>query len=187
MEDDQMPERTTATPAKRRVLWVENDGPSRFVWEERQLHESGWTIAWALTIEQAIDQLAVQSFDAIILDQFLPYTSSDPDARMVVDGPPQAWGGCVLLWWLRRMAPPKDLPRELGDEWKKRREGWPSPLPCNTDISATVASDYDYDEIRKSLQAASLKGLDTELEVLPKPIETDALLAFLRTAVGETA
>ena len=94
-------------PIQKRLLWTDDDGRDWFVYEEHMLRAEGWEVRWARDLDEAAALLAAEPFDALVLDQMLPFTfaniGAEPHARRL-------WGGCLLLWWLRQRRWPERAP-----------------------------------------------------------------------------
>jgi CheY-like chemotaxis protein len=88
------------TEPRCRVLWVDDDGPTRFRYEERFLQGAGVAIDWAVTLQTARKRLRERNYDFILLDMFVPDGSSSQLDPL---------GGLKLLEQLRR------CPEELGN------------------------------------------------------------------------
>jgi CheY-like chemotaxis protein len=88
------------------LLWVDDDGRERFLYEEHLLSRRGWVIQWAKSVREAIDKLQGACFDAVLLDQMLPLEPGALDSTDV-------WSGCLLLYWLRGMPGPSSAPPAL--------------------------------------------------------------------------
>ena len=57
----------------RRLLWTDDDGADWFVYEAAMLRRAGWEIHWARDVTSAVDRLSAEPFDALIIDQMLPW------------------------------------------------------------------------------------------------------------------
>lgn len=147
-----------------RLLWVDDDGKRRrFRYEETVLKRT-WAISWAYSVYAAARTLTESEYEAIILDQTLPF-KDQPHCDI--------WGGCALLWWLAKpgesltMIPQAQLYEELKAL---------VPLPANRAAKVCVVSAYDDDGV-----AARMRAARRDLVVRPKPIDLDALRSFLET------
>jgi DNA-binding NarL/FixJ family response regulator len=152
-----------------RLLWIDDDGSRRrFRYEEAVLSKT-WFIAWAHSVYGAAETLSTSEYQAILLDQSLPF-KNQPQTDI--------WGGCALLWWLTK--PGESLaviPRaQLYEELNAL-----TPLAKNRVAKVCVVSAYDDEGV-----AAQMRAARPDLVVRPKPIDLDALRRFLETvARGE--
>lgn len=156
----------------RRLLWTDDDGEDWFVYEAHLIAQAGWEIVWAPDVVSAVALLQESRFDALVLDQMLPWQqrSSAPNDTI------QIWGGCTVLWWLRRQQWPASAPfptriRDL-PIWSQR------PLPHNQDTPAIFVSAFYDEKIEQVARDASAQ--DAMLSVLAKPVLIDDLQHFLR-------
>lgn len=146
-----------------KLLWVDDDGlRGRFKYEERVLKQV-WSIVFAQSVYGAAEALSSSEYDAILLDQTLPFKDHGPSNDI--------WGGCALLWWLARSddrpAMPRDqIYRELFDL---------KPLPKNCKARVCVVSAFDDLKV-----ATRMREARADLVVHPKPIDMDVLQEFLR-------
>lgn len=163
-----------APSEQRHLLWVDDEGEDAFRHERRELSkDSGWTLQWARTVNDAIDQLARQAFTAVILDQRLP--------RATLSDPLDEWAGCKLLYWLRRTERPSG-------GWPWPRDGSSSaridtpvlPLEPNTSVPVAVVSICHYPEIRLATLAAS--QADASMRYYTRPVDIRELRAWLDSA-----
>ena len=153
-----------------RLLWVDDDGRRRrFKYEESVLQKT-WSITWAYTVYSAAMILAEAEFDAIILDQTLPFKDQPPN---------DIWGGCALLWWLSKPGLSEAIPRaQVYAELAAL-----TPSPKNRQAKVCVVSAFDDEGV-----AAQMRCARPDLVVRPKPIDLDALRQFLNTVqVGVSA
>ncbi len=156
-----------------RLLWTDDDGPDRFLREAYDLHRAGWTVRWATGVAEAAALLADGPFDALLVDQMLPW-----EGARGAGGPPSrplVWSGCALLWWLRGLGPPPGLPPAaagaLGGLWSR------PPPAAGPGLPAAVVSAFDDPDLRGAL---------LELHGVPlwtKPVDRRLLMDFL----GEVA
>lgn len=154
-----------------RLLWVDDDGPDRFRYEEAVLIEDrGCQVGWAATVAQALERLRREPYDAIVLDQMLPFTEHSP----VTD----YWGGCVVLHWLKLSsypptAPPPEHPQLFAGE---------PPLLANVQAPVCFVSAFMDDDVhRELLRACNL------LRIFAKPLDLDVLERFLDAARSGSA
>lgn len=151
-----------------RLLWVDDDGKRRrFKYEEAVLRKT-WSITWAHSVYSAANALASSDYEAIILDQTLPFRDEQP--------PNDIWGGCALLFWLSRPEKLPGVPRAPAYEGLLAL----TPRPRNREAKVCVVSAFDDEGV-----AAQMRGVRSDLMVRPKPIDLDALRQFLEnTAPG---
>jgi len=89
------------TRPPKQLLWVDDDNPMRFFSEIEFLEEDcGYQVKLVHNIQDATKQLNERPFDAIIMDQMLPFSEEDRFAGRV-----SKWGGCFLMAWLRGESP----------------------------------------------------------------------------------
>lgn len=144
-----------------RLLWVDDDGVRRrFQYEESVLRRT-WSITWAYTVYSAAEKLATEAFNAIILDQTLPFKDHPPN---------DIWGGCALLWWLSKGGISEAVPRAQTYAELTTL----TPLPGNREAKVCVVSAFDDASV-----AAQMRTARADLMVRPKPIDLDALRQFL--------
>ncbi len=162
-----------------RLLWTDDDGPRRFMMEEFTLRRAGWDVEWAQGMSPAVRKLEQSAFDVVILDQMIPWN----DAQVGIPGenPVDVWGGCLLLWWLRRGTPPPTLHRSqverFGEMWTAR------PLAANRSAPVTIVSAFEDPDVREQLLLVSGPGeggCAVETPIWTKPVDRDVLMQFLR-------
>lgn len=155
---------------KRRLLWIDDDGPGRFEYERYLVEREGWSLVWAEHVLDAVTRLASEPFDALVIDQMLPFDAEDR-------GFPDPWGGCLLLRWLRGTYPPRHVPLKM-----LTREGHlgaqPPPLPANVGLRLLVVSAFHNEEVLGEIRAASEK--DQHIVVASKPLNERRLLELLK-------
>lgn len=150
--------------SERALLWIDDDGPDRFPYEEYMLAESGWKVVWATSVRDALKKLSEDRFDAILLDQMLPV---DPGPL----APADVWSGCLLLYWLRDLtrpaaAPQAETPNVYGDG---------DPLEANRKAKVVIVSAFHDDEVEGAINAA-----DNTIQIVKKPVD----LELLNAAIG---
>ncbi len=154
---------------KRRLLWIDDDGPGRYEYERYLVEREGWSLVWAENVLDAVKHLAAVPFDALVVDQMLPFDIEDR-------GFPEPWGGCLVLRWLRGTYPPRHVPRRM-----VTREGHlgaqPPPLPANVDLHVLVVSAYHNEDVLREMRSASEK--DQNLVVASKPLNERRLIDLI--------
>lgn len=149
------------------LLWIDDDGPGRFLYEEYVLQGKGWRVVWATSVREALEILGKDGFDAILLDQMLPLNPG-PLA------PADVWGGCLLLYWLRGLLRPSAAPQvEEPDVF-----GYVSPLASNRATKVIIVSAFHDDEVEKAIRSA-----EVSMQIVKKPIDIDYLITTL--ALGD--
>ena len=153
-----------------RVVWAD-DEPKRMPYEARLIKRAGWELVWATSVIEAGRLLERGVFDALLLDQMMPYYGSVPDAREV-------WGGCLLLRWLAGTNAPSHAPTRWGEPEKslerRMRLSDFEPQEPNRSIPVMVLSGYyDEDVLR------AMREVRPDITVHSKPIQLDRVLAFL--------
>jgi CheY-like chemotaxis protein len=151
------------------LLWIDDDAPERFKHEHRLLSRHGWSVTWATSAMAGAEALRDTSFNAVILDQMLPWkkgtTGTDPE---------EVWAGCLLFCWLRdRQRPSKAPPRKDFERLYTM-----APLATNLAVPVILSSAYFDEDIMTSLQE-----IEPHLPELPKPIDCDRLLELVATLV----
>jgi DNA-binding response OmpR family regulator len=150
-----------------RLLWVDDDAPERFQYEATVLTEDyRIEIMWARSVAEAVQLLSKRTYEAVVLDQMLPFKSDS----VVSD----YWGGCVILHWLKRSkypssAPPAEDPSVLLG----------TPLAANVHAPVCFVSAFSDDDVHREL----LRACDPLL-IFPKPLELKMLEEFLRAALS---
>lgn len=151
------------TPS-RQLLWVDDDGPHRFRFEEKILRQKGWSVIWASTTAYAARILAKQGVDGIITDNMHPVS-----AERTVAG---RWGAYHLVKWLRGLregdwGDTKQIPKSIDKYW---------PLESNQNLPVLIASGFFDDEVDDRIR--KLPQAD-ELSWLQKPLDDEKLIAFI--------
>lgn len=150
-------------PANAPLLWIDDDGPRRFVYETKQLTKRGWEIVWAKGVEEAVDRLAERAFGAVLLDQMLPMGDPVMDRANV-------WQGCLLLYWLRGQPFPSQAPAI--DEWRTIEARL--PLVENRHVKMLLVSAYFDSAVDKAIRV-----IEPNLVSVAKPIDVDELIRAL--------
>ena len=145
--------------AERILLWIDDDGPDRFPYEEYMFIQSGWKVVWATSVREALSKLGKDRFDAILLDQMLPL---DPGPL----APADVWSGCLLLYWLRGLprpaaAPQVEDPNVFGEF---------VPLESNREVAVVIVSAFHDDEVEQAITTAEMT-----ISIVKKPIDLDRL------------
>lgn len=149
------------------LLWIDDDEPERFVYEQRRLRQEGWRTTWARSVEHACERLAHQPFDSILLDQMVA-----PDGAL---GHLMMWSGCRLLYWLRQSATTPPWPQE-DRSWSILAQR--VPLERNRTCPVTLVSAYRNVALLEATRRAGSQ--DASIKILAKPFDVDALLAHLQ-------
>lgn len=147
-----------------RLLWTDDDAPDRFEYEALVLGEEGWDVIWATSVSEAARLLADQHFDAMLLDQMLPYTG-------LKHGDP-LWNGALLLRWLRGKGPPSNVTLDPRGELSMLK-----PRVENREIPTVVVSAFHDPLVDSAMRDASEQ--DRALPLAPKPIDVGALIGYL--------
>lgn len=142
------------------LLWVDDDGEERFLYEKYNLERNGWTIIWAFTVLEAARKLSENSFDAVLLDQMLPPQKYEDE--------PSLWGGCALLYWLRGGGLLQDT-RDFDFVADL------SPRSRNQNIRVTLVSAFYDDQVMSRVNNAP----GPAVELVKKPIAIARLVASL--------
>jgi CheY-like chemotaxis protein len=146
------------------LLWVDDDAPDRFRYEEVVLREDyDWHVTWCQHVDGAASHLTDRTFDAVVLDQMLPLTA---DSNAV-----GYWGGYALLHWMRESggrAP--GLPSEHEEILRNRR-----PHPSNSQTRVCIISAFDDIQVKTAIRAISPK-----IDIFPKAAEHEEPRALPR-------
>jgi CheY-like chemotaxis protein len=147
------------------LLWIDDDAPERFMYENFVLSQNGWEITWATSAEAGAEALRDRPFKVVILDQMLPWSTNGLGRDLA-----EVWAGCLLLAWLRdKRRPSKAPPREAFERLYTM-----NPLGANRTVPVILGSAYYDDEIM-----ASLFEIEPQLPQVPKPIDCSRLLEIL--------
>lgn len=147
---------------RKQILWTDNDGRARFLYEHRLLSRAGYDVAWAVSIREATRLIASRSFDLLIVDQLMPY-DGEPGATSTPDGDPGVWGGWYLLQWLRCLDP---MP---GPAWLTGLS------PVDSTVPVLFLSAYQNMKVEEALRATSAQ--DADVVILRKPLDESELVA----------
>lgn len=175
-----------------RLLWVDDDAPGAFPREQRFVSKKGWQLTWAVSQEAALKTLASEPFDALILDQQLPYGGDS--SRLDNSGKRLTWSGCMILHWLRdnhlsMEQAPEHVTQHLRSIEQKYRpyisntEGSDSSDPVvfdNRYIPVMVFSAHYRPEVTDAMRNAD--AVDKNLSIHTKPIDLEVLRQFLEQA-----
>jgi hypothetical protein len=142
------------------LLWVDDDGSDRFLYEERVLRRRGWEVHWATDLASALAALSSQRFDAVILDQSIPNSKEIGDSESV-------WAGATILAWLRGV--PTDRLGKLPQEFE--------PLGANRTAAICILSAFYDDEAAELIRESEFPG--EIILILSKPVDLDELMRFL--------
>lgn len=151
-----------------RLLWVDDDGPDRFLYERGVIEDDGWQVQWATSVEEAVEALKGTAFDALILDLNLT------DERGV-EPPYLIWGACRILYWLRQT--PLTRPRPwltagASEVWSEA-----PPYKTNEKVPVLIVSGFHDDDVLKAIRDAG--PADFQIKLLPKPVDERELLRWL--------
>lgn len=151
------------------LLWVDDDGSTRFPFEQSALEDAGWEVQWAEDAFAAASALAKTNFGVLLLDQLIPFDDRQRD-RLSTSA---VWGGCLLLYWLRGRQPPRHAPTVRGFSSLYEL----TPLAENQDLHVVVISAFYDEEVAQAMCQAS--PMDASLKSLGKPVDIERLLAAL--------
>ncbi len=90
---------------RKKLLWAD-DEKSRLEFTVGFLERNGWSVDWTSTVIEAAEAASKNAYHFILVDQMLPFSrerSSEDD-----------WGGCRLLYWLKRSRQPVNATRIEG-------------------------------------------------------------------------
>ncbi len=155
---------------QRKLLWVDDDDKRRFAFEEMLLKRNGLDVQWAHDISSALRRLSGEEFDAVILDQALPFYRKELWERTSRES---VWGGCVVLHWLRGKEPP---PQAEGAADKKVLRQY-IPKGRNAQVQVLIVSGFFDEELERVTHSASSQ--DQDLKICPKPLDLNELLGFI--------
>jgi CheY-like chemotaxis protein len=149
----------------RQLLWVDDDGPHRFRYEEAVLLEDhNWRVTWSSCVEQAVEFLACQPFASIVLDQMLPLRNEAPAVGY--------WGGYSVLHWLKRCKDPIPPPPIEHQQLVEGRE----PLKANIRAPVCIISAFEDLTVQGAIRKASPTA---PIPIYAKPLELQNLERFL--------
>ncbi len=155
-----------------RILWTD-DEPGRFGFAAWELRDAGWTIDWAEDVQTAAQKLSKERYDALIVDQMLPFEPEDVADRY--------WGGCLLLRWLRGAPSPEKAP--VAEARQKEVLGRRTPRAENVHLPALVVSAFYDPDVVDATRSASPQ--DHEIAFVDKPVDVDEVRRILeRTRPG---
>lgn len=152
------------TGPRGRILWVDDDGAERYLYEQLVLEAEGWVVQYALDVDRAAYLLSTESLDALFLDQMLPYSG-------LVKGDP-IWCGCLLLRWLRGKGPPDGVQLD-----SRAALSVLQPLAGNVYVPVLVTSGGHDPMVEAAMRDAS--PMDRKIPLMSKPIDIEAMLEFL--------
>lgn len=151
----------------RTLLWVDDDGDSRFPFEVLRLTRSGWQVEWALTAIDAAEKLRDQVFSAVLLDQTLPLPKKAKGENKA-----NVWTGCLLLHWLRKSPFPESAPLIEGRDELRTIQ----PAQENVEIPVIVVSAFYDDEVN-----SAFRQLEPDFKMITKPIDVEFLMRTLNS------
>ena len=165
--------------SKPKLLWADDDQKQgRFRYEEKYIERKlGWECTWAHSQEEATELLAIEKFDALILDQQLPLTAEE-EYRSDASYNETPWQGCVILYWLRGSNKKienvdDDLNLNLESLIAKHK-----PLHSNRNIPVTIMTSYYSSKIVSATIKASPQDVHTKVN--SKPVEIADIEFFLK-------
>lgn len=142
------------------VLWVDDDGPDRFMYEEYLLGRKGWVIRWACDVVTAACYLKDSRFSIVIIDQMLP---------IQVQGELSEWGGYHLLAWLRG-AGGQHHPEAPGLPLELHQFG---TLADNRSVPVIIVSAFSDETIEDATRRLPCQA---STAAIPKPIDISRLM-----------
>jgi hypothetical protein len=147
------------------LLWVDDDGERRFRYERRILAKEGWDVMWAEDINTARLLLSTDDFDALILDQRLPFEKERT--------PTGVEGGYLLLHWVRLGILPEQFELPQADNSPE----FEPPKETNRRLQVLFISAYYDEDLQAQMQ--KLNGEHGQIEITPKPVDPQDLLRFV--------
>ena len=167
---------TSETPRKT-LLWVDDDGPGRFLYETMVIESSGeWQIQWAQNPEQAARHLATAAYRAVILDQFMPLTD-DVSGR-------SPWAGYLLLCWIREQPIQDSLEPALHLAADRIRTSSSRPLASNKVVPVLILSAFHDKQVASSTRQVN-KPYQANTRILVKPIDIGDVISWLDEIEGK--
>lgn len=156
--------------ARKRLLWVEDDPPERFIHEQRVLEEEDdIEVSWARSVASAAQILCEDVYHALVLDQMLPMAEGESVT---------IWGGCCLLHWLRGNT--EEFSATANDERPALPRG--NPLDDNREVPVIIVSAFVDDEVLETTKKAS--NHDSVIARILKPLDKVRLRAWLERAMS---
>lgn len=149
----------------RSLLWADDDVNRRFVYTKYRLEKEGWKVVLAPNVVNAARQLRSMAFDFILFDQMYPFSDTE--------NVPDVWGGCRLLYWLkrkRRLPQANVIPSDEVEKLKKLK-----PKSVNMEAPLMFLSAFDDEAVRQEI----LK-LVPEIRMETKPMHPNQLILALR-------
>jgi CheY-like chemotaxis protein len=143
-----------------RLLWVDDEAPSRYDYEREELEERGWQVTWAAEVPLAARLLSTQSYNAVLVDQ-----------QMGGMQPNAVFAGYRLLCWIRNQKP----------AFPFVEPGWNMldilrVLATNQAVPVAFLSSFVTDEMKRlDHQANLLPGLNT----FSKPVKLEELYRYV--------
>jgi CheY-like chemotaxis protein len=163
---------------KKRLLWLDDDHLlERFEYEIMVIEEDfGWALKTATCLDDAVELLASENFDAVLLDQQFPVQQiSDENMASYAPEAQDVWMGCVLLYWLRGKI--MDIPQSPAEVSNMLIELPISPLEVNKAIPVVMLSVANEKAVTNALGQAS-KG-DKGISMQGKPVDLVEIERFL--------
>lgn len=148
-------------PTMKRLLWVDDDGEDRFLFERSILEDQGMVTDWARDATEAVVALQEKDYSLVLLDQVFPILQESSYKDV--------WSGCRLLYWLRGRKPPAGAPQGAA--------GWASflhdkkALAGNQNIPVIIISGFQDDHVDQALE-----GVSPGIDIFPKPVDGDKLI-----------
>ena len=151
----------------KKLLWVDDDGPERFLYETFLLESHGWEVDWKGDVQQAIAALSTGAYDALILDHLIPVEGRASVAEL--------WSGLAIFGWLRQSR----LPNAIFGTLPLYENS--APLDSNKRIPVCFISAFYDEEIEAAIGLIEAEG--ERVSHLSKPIATKNLIDFLDSVV----
>jgi CheY-like chemotaxis protein len=149
---------------EKRLLWIDDDGARRYPFEVGRIIKTGYAVTWANSGRQAEDSLRAGRFDAVLLDQQLPWDEHLPSV---------VWGGVFLLAWLKGLKLPAGVPSAQGfDALFGEGKGLLEPHQC----PVLVVSAFHDDAVARERRMLGVP----DQRFFSKPIDVHQLLSVLR-------
>lgn len=161
----------------RRLLWVDDDGETRFHWEKRLVEKLGWSLDWSVSVLDAARRLESTTYNAMVLDQMVPYETTALPQRSFDRDPLFTWGGCLLFRWLRGAEPPRGAPLDAIPPASDLRT-IAAPLPANRTLPVLIISAFNYEDSLSELRGAS--SADQHMTIVMKPLSEKRIREFLK-------
>lgn len=152
------------------IIWVDDDDPNRFIYEQKLIEARQATLVWAHTPEEAAERLAQDAYDAVILDQFMPFNAGARDRS--------PWAGYILLCWLRCLDAPNNIEQEVREAVQHLRDTY-TPARLEGETPVLILSAFHDRDVEEAMQLMQSQG--GRIPFIPKPADHRQLMSWLQS------